>query len=351
MSTEPKKQVSIQYDSNPFTTAWTGIQKLIRKNAQTVVGTAFFNILLAIILALTFIVCFFALFTFVINHDEALRNMYPLPANTALGFLTSMSDTSIYATWIIGGIVLVFVIALMQSLQLQLAIASAKNTAIKFGELLKRSLKTTLPLIGLAVLILLAFVLTVIIIALLSLALGYVTVILALVALLAFVYVELRLSFAAFSIVDEHLGPVEAMRRSWKITQDHVMETIGSGAVGLLIIAIPGLIFDALARVTEGVPVLSGVFGLLNGLVAIVLVVAATVSLAERYTQLQAVKDKKLTTAPLSPFNYLAVTVFLIVAPIVGALSPQLGKDQNNPFNGVHGPTAPNSRQLPTTLN
>jgi hypothetical protein len=47
-------------------------------------------------------------------------------------------------------------------------------------------------------------------------------------------------------------------------------------------------------------------------------------AVAERYTQLQAVETKQLTETSLSPFNYLAILLFIFLAPVLDALSPKL---------------------------
>jgi Kef-type K+ transport system membrane component KefB len=112
---------------------------------------------------------------------------------------------------------------------------------------------------------------------------------------------------------------------------------------------------NALARITEGAPVVSGFFSLLDLALVVVLVIGAAMSVAERYVQIQAVNDKKLEPAPLSPFNYLAVMLVLVLAPILQALSPALLQDGNGqPFPMRGNAPAQNSGSeslYPTTLN
>lgn len=49
------------------------------------------------------------------------------------------------------------------------------------------------------------------------------------------IYLALRLQFSLAFIVEENVGPIEALKRSWEITQNHVMELL---LLGLLMIGI-----------------------------------------------------------------------------------------------------------------
>lgn len=327
------------YDSNPFTAAWAGIQKLIKTNSQTVVGTALFNILLTVLLVVTLFVLAMSLISFGLKHNSYLEAAYQIPSSAPYSFLTSMSDGSIYATWFIGLAAVVFIVSLLESLQLTLGLAAARSIPLKFGALLKQSIKFVLPILGFIGLVLLVIIVASIVIGLLAIPLGFITIVIGLVAVVAGIYAALRLSFTVYSIVDEHLGPVAAMKRSWSLTEGHLIETIGSGAVALLILTVPDIFLTALARATEGLPLLSGLFGLLSALVATVLVLGATMSLAERYVQIRATKEKGLAPAALSPFNYLAIAIFLVLAPILSALSPKLSDSSQDPFNSLSAPT------------
>lgn len=343
------------YDSNPFTAAWTGIQKLIKTNSQTVVGTALFNILLTVVLVVTLFVIAMSLISFGLKHNSYLEAAYQIPTSAPYSFLTSMSDASIYVTWIIGVAIIIFVLSLIESLQLTLGVAAARSVPLKFGALLKQSTKFVLPILGFVGLMLLVIIVASIVIGLLAVPLGFITIVVGLVAVIAGIYAALRLSFTVYSIIDEHLGPVAAMKRSWGLTEGHIIETIGSGAVALLIVTVPDIILTALARVTEGLPLLSGLFGLLGAIVATVLLLGATMSMAERYVQIRATKEGSVAPAALSPFNYLAIAVFLVLAPILSALSPKPTDNSQlqDPLNGLSSPTQDINNTSPdnTTLN
>lgn len=327
---EASKSMPAHYDSNPFTAAWAGIQKLTHTNAQTVVGTALFNILLFALMALTTIALLLAVAAFVVKHNSGLQRY--ITDGAILDFINSMSDTSIYLTWLVGIGACIFLMALTQSLQLNLTVAAAKSVSLKFGTLLKASVRTVLPILGLISLIFVSIIAIVMAIGLLSTVLGILTFVVGLVAMLAIIYVGIRISYATYSIVDLRLGPVAAMKHSWKISEGHVIETVGSGAVAWLALAIPSLILSALARATEGAPMLSGVFSLLDMVLLVVLVIVAAMSVAERYVQLQAVANKQITATSLSPFNYLAILLVIFLAPLLNALSPKLETNTQNPL-------------------
>ncbi len=342
----------IAYDSNPFTTTWTGIQKLIKTNAQSVVGVALFNILLMGLLIVTVGVTFLSVATFVIKHDDTLHAQYSFASDSPLGFLTNMSDGSIYATWVIGFIICVFLMALMQSLQLNLAMAATKEVTQKFGTLVKQAVKNILPILGFIGLVFLTLLVGSIVIALLSIVIGYISLVVGLIALLAAIYAGLRLSFTIFIIVDQHVGPIPAMKQSWKTTDGHLIETIGSAFVGMLVLSVPAVVITALSRITEGLPLLSGLFSILNAVATTVLVIGATMAIAERYTQIRALNDHKLTSVPLSAFNYGAIVLALFMSFILNALSPKLDNNSPNtdPFTTpVQNDT--NNTLYPTTLN
>jgi len=341
------------YDSNPFTATWSGIQKLVKSNSQTVVGVALFNILLTAVLIVTAAVMFLGLITFIIKHNDTLSAMYTFPSNTAFGFLTNMSDGSIYLTWVIGLAVCVFIVSLLQSLQLNLSIAAARSVTLKFGALLKQSVRSVLPILGYVCLVVLAIVVAAIVIALLSLVLGYITVIVALVAIIAAIYAGLRLSFAVFAIVDQKLGPVHAMKASWKMTNGHLIETVGSGSIGMLVITVPDIILTALSRITEGAPMLSGLFGILSAVITPVLVIAATMAMAERYTQIRALNNNEVTPVPLSSFNYLAIVTAIFLSFILNALSPKMDSTQTpaSPFDTLNTQTQDTNFPYSTNLN
>lgn len=319
------------YDSNPFTTAWTGVQKLIKTNAHTVIGVALFNILLFVVMGVALVSVFLAIVAYVIRYNSDLPDY-----SSSLGFLDSMSDTSIYLTWGIGAAVWIFVTALTQSLQLHLTVAGAKGIALKFGALLKASIRSVLPILGYVSLVILALLASGIAFALLGTLLGFVTLLLVFVVILAFMYVALRLSYVTYCIVDKHLGPVAAIKDSWTISQGHLIETIGSASVATLIFGLPSLILTALARASEEAPTISGIFSLLELVLIVVLVIGAAMSMAERYVQVQAVANKQLSTRPLSAFNYLAIVAAFFLAGLMNVLTPQSTLNNPRDLRGIY---------------
>ena len=331
---EPQKTESVSapshYDSNPFTTAWSGMQKLAHTNGTTVIGVALFNILLFALVGVTAILLVLAIGAYVFKHSPDLQ-VWVTDSNV-IDFINGISDTSIFATLALGFAACIFFMALTQSLQLNLSVAAARNVSLKFGGLMKASVRTVPPILGLIALLILAVLLVFVVVGLLSAILGIITFLVGVVATLAVIYVGIRLSYASYSVVDLRLGPIAAIKHSWKISSGHLIETIGSAAVASLILTVPSIILNALARVTEGAPAVSGLFALLELVLMVVLVIGAAMSVAERYVQLQAVETKQLSPTSLNPFNYLAILLFVFLAPILSALSPQMESEQNPLF-------------------
>jgi hypothetical protein len=316
------------YDSNPFTSGWSAIQKLIKTNTHTVIGVALFNILLFVLLGVTVIAIAFTVVAFGIQHF-ATDIPGDVASNPAFEMFKGLSDGSIYATWVIGVAALIFVATLLQTLVLNLSVGAARGVTFTFGTLLKAAVRTVLPVLGLAVLAILAVLAVTIVIGLLAAPLGPIVMLVVLLAAIAAVYLALRLAYASYAIVDLHLGPIASLKHSWKISRGHLIETLGSSAVASLITTVPSLVLTALARVTESTGA-AAVFGLIEFVAMLVLIVLTSMPLAERYVQIQAVADKKLTAAPLSPMNYLAILLVIVLAPIMNAISPAPTMDGTN---------------------
>ncbi len=318
------------HDSNPFTTAWSGIKKLFKLNIHALIGMALFNLLLCMVLCVTFVAAVFTLLAFGLRHNLVVGTYTP---PELLGFLSSFSDASIYASWVISLVIFVAVVALLQALQLQLAVASAKRQQVNFGRLLKRGVSLILPLLGYFGLMVLAVAAGGLVLVIFAKLLGFVALVLAFVIVVAAIYAAFRLLFAPYVIIDEGLSPLAALKRSWELTNNHTIETVAAAAVASLI-TIPNLILSALTQASEASPGLSGTLLVLNAVLAVVLVIMATMAVAERFVQLQAIANKQLTAAPLHPFNYLAIVLMFLVGPLVNAVSPPDARRNNAPgFN------------------
>ncbi len=317
----------LRYDSNPFTASWASVQRLFRTNTPATVGTGLFNILLFVLLGVTLFVVMLSVFSYFIRHGLGLMSASSYPPQ--LSFLASMSDGSIYATWFIGFVVFIFILTLVQVLQLRLVVSAAKNETIKFGTLLKTSMRSLLPILGYALLVIAALVVSFLVIALLFKLLGYITILIGIVAFIALIYVSFRLAYTSLAIVDLGLGPTAALKHSWQLSNGHVIETFGTACVASLVMLVPTLVLDALQNVAAG-SAAAGLLGLLSLLLFVVLIIVAAMPLADRYVQLQAVAENRLSATSLSPLNYLAIVIVVVLAPIVNALSP---KTTNDPFN------------------
>lgn len=310
------------YDSNPFTATWNGLRLLVQTNAHNVVGVALCNVLLFVVMGLTMIALLLATAAFVIKRNIEFQSAFS--DQTLLDFVHSINDTGIYATWIIGVAVWLSLSALNQGLLLGLTTTAARGESQKFSALLKTSVRAILPLLGYIALILLGIIALFMLVGLLAPVLGPITFVVGFAALLAIAYIGLRLAYAPYSIVSQHLGPVAAMTHSWKLSQGHLIETIGTGAVAWLVVGVPGIIMSALARVTEGAPMVSGTLGLINMTLVSVLAIGVAMAFAVRYAQIQGVMANETTAPSASPFNYAAILLMIVLVPIWSLLSPQV---------------------------
>lgn len=316
------------------------------------VGIAFFNVLLFMLMAIVGVVLIFTIIG--LWHKANPSVTFPIGL-LDLTMFESLNQGTLTAVLVGDIILLVLVAVLIQILQAQLAVASAKRTSMKFGHLLKQSVQHMLPVLGFGALGFLALVAGLMVLSVLFQFLSFAAFAPAFLLLLLFVYVSLRLSFTLYAIIDDNLGPIEALKRSWKLTTGHLTESIGSASVAWLVLAVPSVVVSMLARLTEGSPGISQVFDLLGVIVSVILVAIAAMPLAERYTQLQAVADGKITPAKLSPLNYVALLLVVLVGPLLSSLSPQ--GSQINPLapgSGYDMPLQNNPTlqddQLPTSL-
>jgi hypothetical protein len=362
ISTDPKpKSTELAYDSNPFTSGFRNVQQLLKTNPHTMVGLAFFNILIFVILGLVAIVAMFALVG--MWRQSGTTTMLP-PALLDPTMVDSISPGVLVVMLIVGILLFIATAVFLQILQARLAIATAKGQALKFGPLLKGGFRYILPLAGFGLIAFSTLVVAVGVLAVLAQVLSYATIILVVILFAAAIYVGLRLSFVAYTVIDEQLGPVQGIKRSWALTHGHLIETIGSSTVSWLILAVPSVVVSALARMTEGAPGVSQAFDLLEVIFSIILVVVAAMPLAGRFVQVQAVANKQIMPAPLSPVNYAAIVLFVVISPLLSALSPQQqgGGMQQSPFgpdttrqrgtddSTMPAPTDGSTDELPTRL-
>src|SRR5690242_7566745 len=316
----------IQYDSNPFTTAWNGIQKIFTVNPQSFVGVTVAILAICAALGATAVVFALATFAFMAKHYPRSD---PFPGQSSLGYFHYMSDSTVFGLWGVGIVVGALLLTLLQALQMRFTIASARNTSVTFRQVFGPSLKYLLPLLGLAGLITVSLALVFVILGLASIAAPIVLVLLGLAAIISLVYVCFRLSFASYAIVDKNLGPIAAIKHSWASTDGRVVDIIGVGAATYALMAVPSIILTALSKVSEGVPVLVNIFDVLGLVLELVLLVVATMPMAERYVQSQAVYDKEIEAAPTSGFNFVAIVLVLVLMPILNALTAE-PTDGNN---------------------
>jgi uncharacterized membrane protein YidH (DUF202 family) len=314
-SPEVKDSKAKVYDSNPFTTSITGIKQLFSLNTGPFIASVFFTIGIVILIAITIAAMASALIPF-------LSELILLPPSGTADLSSSTNSNSMYATLFIGLALLVGLIALLQSVQIKLASASALGQRISFSKLFAAGFARLLPLLGYFGITLGVMVVVGVLLFILGSALGPITYALAFIAIVALLYVSIRLLFASFSIVEEKQNPIQAIKQSWQLTEGHMAETVGIVAASALIMVVPMVLIDTLSNATTG-----SAYDILQFIGGLVVMTAGTLTLvatAKRYQQLQMLRAGK-AAAPAKPhiLNYLAVVFIILAAILLGSVQSQ----------------------------
>lgn len=314
--------------SNPFTTTLNGIKKVFHYNTNSLIGAVLFNLVVGALMFITLLVILGALLAFVLKNASPTlpTTIPPQIADVA----NSLNEPGIYASWIIGLLLLVFFAALLQSVQIKLVTASSANQTISFGDLLKQGLRRVVPLLGLTGLVVLAFVAGAGLLALLTLLIGPIAFVLILAAIVAAIYYGIRISYAAFSVIGEGKGPIGALKRSYALTRGHFVEVVGVGAAVAVFVVIPTLILDLLALAVSGSTAAEAIVRLVSAVVGLIAGTLATAGFAERFTQLRNITDGLTTATKTHVSNYLAIAAFVILGAISNAVTPE--DNQGTPY-------------------
>ncbi len=337
-ATKPKaaSTVVLTHDSNPFTTTINGIKKVFRFNISNLVGTIVFSLFLGALMVATLATMALALVAFIIQQN--VPDSAPLIANLppeAVSFATNMSVSSIYATWAIGLLLAILLGTFIQAIQLSLVAASANSQAIGFGDLLQQSSRRVLPLLGLMAIVAMVIIASIVVLMLLSQITGPVIAVLIIIAIVIALYLYVRLIFATFSIIEEGLGPMAALKRSIALTKGHFVETMGIVAVTALFVLAPSLLFDLLSSATNA-PV-SSIIMFISMIVSLIVSTIVGVGFAERFVQLRNIKNGAVVATKTHVMNYVAILLMMLGYMIASTLSkPHSGYD--HPYN--------NSKQL-----
>lgn len=312
-----------QYDSNPFTTALTGIKRLFELNTGTLIATVVFNIGIMVVTVLALFAMIVATAAFVVNHVSEVSSFvtYYLPSDV-YNFTSGLSDLSIYITWVLGFVVILCLGALLQAVQIKLVTASAAAQHISLGDIFKHSFKRILPLLGFSGLMLLVVIAVCILMGLFANALGPIAVAIGMIGMIAAFYFGVRIAYTTFAIVEENLGPIQSVKRSWELTDGHFAETVGVIATSLVIIVLPTGIISALSINAVGgfatfLQVISGLLGLIIGTIM-------TAAIAERFQQLRDIKSGKYGAPGKANIqNYLAVVYLIAAYVFLAIVTPQ----------------------------
>jgi hypothetical protein len=340
-----KLEPAYTYQSNPFALGWGGIKNLFRYNTHSLIAVTLLNVLLFFLLGLTAIVVLVTLFAYLISHFTLGDFTQSIPSFENLNFLNGISGMNVALTSIIGLAICLVILALIQALQLKLAIISAQAEKISFNQLIKSSTRAIVPLLGYGAILIGTFIASMIAVGVLSKILGLIVVVIIIALVITSLYVGFRLTYVGYSIINLKLDPITAIKHSWELSGEHVVETAGAAAVGALIALLPYFLLTALAKISGDTSAISNILGLINICLGIMLVTASTMPLAARYTQLESLGLG--TSSSTSSTNYIAIAAVIAAMLLVGSLSPRTSGDNlMTPFNGS---PVDNSSQSPST--
>lgn len=324
------------YDSNPFTTAMAGMKNLFTYNLGSLVGVGFFSILIFILGAITVVAIALSAVGLVLQNygQDAMVQQIITQSGLAkeIDQFKSYFSGQVAVFWITCGlIILVLLNTLTSALQIRLALSSAAQKRLQFGQLFRSALDRIWALIGLNLLVALAIVATIVAFAMLSVILGPLVFVLGFVVLLACFYFLFRFFFAPFAVIDG-AGPVEGLRQSWRMTSGRTAEVVGITFAATTITVVPVSLLEALANN----------FGPLAMLAQIILMVVSLIlgsvlmsGLAQRYQQF---KSSTSMVGGTNMFNYLAPVIFLGAMILTSTVSPKMDYFKNyndsNKFDG-----------------
>lgn len=337
------------YDSNPFTTAFTGIVKLTRHNVHALIGVVIFNVLAGLVMVLSVVIMVGATIALLANTGD-LTNILPPQIITVS---RNMNAISVISTCAIGVILLVTLGLLMQLLSVKLTLASAQAKRVEFGQLFRQIVPRLLPALGMVGLLALGVAVPFLFV-LLTPVIGPISIVLLIMSIVGAIYVAIRLTFVWF-LVSGTAGPVAALRASWRLTDGRIAETIGIVGASAIIVTAPFVIINLISKNLGGL--LGGLIELLATLAAFGAVVAVQAGYAERYEQFQQTLSGRVRSGKVDVLNYLAIVLYALLIATASTLTPQAATMEpgmqywqtTQPFQG--GNTDQPTTDLPYTIN
>lgn len=139
------------------------------------------------------------------------------------------------------------------------------------------------------------------------------------------IYVLLRLSYIHGLIVNEDIGPIEVLKRSWQLTSGNLWDIVGVLSAIIVASSIATIVFrpmtNALA-ISNGVTaeVFVAVISLIWLIISVVVQFALVLGLMFRYHQSDLEKQSRLTKTHTDKLNYIIFVLALFVAPIAKSI-------------------------------
>jgi hypothetical protein len=356
MAMQQDTHTTLAHDSNPFTTTLSGFKNLFSYNSRAVIGVVLANLVTGFLLLVTFSMVVLAFIALVIKHH--INGIPPGITNQAANFASSLSDTSIYLTWAIGGLVVIALLTITQAVSLKVLLASSRKKTIGFGEAFRQGIKRSLPLVATMALLFAVIAGAFLLLGVIAGALVFVAFILGALYVCASLYLAFRLMFTPYAVVDGK-SPIAAIKYSWAITNGHFFEAVGIAGANMLVAIVPLMLISTLAATTD-----TPLRGLLSILVLLIVFGGyhlLNAGVAERYVQLSNIREGLAQPTKTHLLNYLTIVFSIAAFMLLSAISPRVPRstipgynqnsipsDTSNPLNTPDQPNTPTEQSVPS---
>lgn len=298
------------YPSNPFTTALTGLKVFWQNSKSALPGVAtiqFFSIMLLVLfLGIAIVGGVMLLLTWFVQASstgqlspETVSKFDAVIGNLPTEFI-NLANTSAYLPVTAGVLIAVGAVGIVLTATFSQALAAAISAGavahrqkVQFGKTIGLAFRRTWPLLGQGFLVLLGVLTLTVVPGIIFGLLGQLSPLFIglgglyyLTLIGGLIYAMLRLSMASVAIVVDGMGPVEALKYSWRITNKHVGEIIGVLCVISAATTVITMVFNLASYAFSVVPTISAIIEFISFVVVVLASLVTMSAYVERYVQL-----------------------------------------------------------------